>query len=120
MVRSNEELKTWHFKDEESHQTITVTPKRFSDDGEVIRQWALDGAGIALKSILDIQQDLKQQRLVTVLDGYMKNFSAFSQGAEADLHVIYQSRQYQPKRVRLFLDFLVEQFSALSDASNQI
>ncbi len=40
--------------------------------------------------------------------------------AEADLHVIYQSRQYQPKRVRLFLDFLVEQFSALSDASNQI
>ncbi|ELB2787641.1 LysR family transcriptional regulator [Vibrio alginolyticus] len=120
MVRSNEELKTWHFKDEESHQTITVTPKRFSDDGEVIRQWALDGAGIALKSILDIQQDLKKQRLVTVLDGYMKNFSAFSQGAEADLHVIYQSRQYQPKRVRLFLDFLVEQFSALSDASNQI
>lgn len=83
MVRSNEELKTWHFKDEESHQSITVTPKRFSDDGEVIRQWALDGAGIALKSILDIQQDLKKQRLVTVLDGYMKNFSAFSQGAEA-------------------------------------
>ncbi|MHC6803494.1 LysR family transcriptional regulator, partial [Vibrio antiquarius] len=41
-------------------------------------------------------------------------------GAEADLHVIYQSRQYQPKRVRLFLDFLVEQFSALSDTSNQI
>ncbi|CAM2772294.1 LysR family transcriptional regulator [Vibrio mytili] len=111
LVRGNEELKTWHFKDKNSQQAITVTPTRFSDDGEVIRQWALDGAGIALKSILDIQQDLKQKRLVTILDSYTKNFSALSQGAEADLHVIYQSRQYQPKRIRLFLDFLIEQFS---------
>ncbi len=51
MVRNNEEMKTWHFQDEELHNVITVEPKsRFSDDGEVIRQWALDGAGIALKS----------------------------------------------------------------------
>ena len=55
MIRSNEELKTWHFSDDTQHNVITVLPKRFSDDGEVIRQWALDSAGIALKSILDIR-----------------------------------------------------------------
>ena len=110
MIRSNEELKTWHFSDDTQHNVITVLPKRFSDDGEVIRQWALDSAGIALKSILDIEQDIKQQRLVTVLDGYMKNFNASTSSASADLNVIYQSRQDQPKRLRLVIDFLIARF----------
>ncbi|WP_305845172.1 LysR family transcriptional regulator [Photobacterium leiognathi] len=110
MIRSNEELKTWHFTDDNQQTVITLVPKRFSDDGEVIRQWALDGAGIALKSILDIQHDIQEQRLVTVLDGYMKNFNASTSSASADLNVIYQSRQYQPKRLRLFIEFLLERF----------
>lgn len=110
MVRSNEELKTWHFRDDDNHNTLTVVPKRFSDDGEVIRQWALDGAGIALKSILDVQEDINQRRLVTVLDDCMKNFNTPTSSANADLNVIYLSRQYQPKRLRLFLDFLIERF----------
>lgn len=110
LIRSNEELKTWHFQGDEQHDAITVTPKRFSDDGEVIRQWALEGAGIALKSILDVQEDIKQQRLMTVLDNYMKNFNASTNLAGADLNVIYLSRQFQPKRIRLFLDFLFDQF----------
>ena len=110
MVRSNEELKNWHFQDDDQHCTITLAPKRFADDGEVIRQWALDGAGIALKSILDVKEDIEHQRLVTVLDGYMKNFNTATSSAGADLNVIYQSRQYQPKRLRLFLDFLFQKF----------
>ncbi|OAN10887.1 LysR family transcriptional regulator [Photobacterium jeanii] len=113
MVRSNEELKTWHFQDSEQHNVITVVPKRCSDDGEVIRQWALDGAGIALKSILDVQEDIKQQRLVTLLNGYMKNFNASTSATGADLNVIYMSRQYQPKRIRLFVDYLIERFQQL-------
>ncbi|MEL7290346.1 MAG: LysR family transcriptional regulator [Pseudomonadota bacterium] len=113
MVRSNEELKTWHFQDEKQHNVVTVVPKRFSDDGEVIRQWALAGAGIALKSMLDVQEDIKQQRLVTVLNSYMKNFNASTSSAGSDLNVIYLSRQYQPKRLRLFIDFLLERFNTL-------
>ncbi|ARR51538.1 LysR family transcriptional regulator [Photobacterium damselae subsp. damselae] len=118
LVRSNEELKTWHFQDEEQHNVVTVVPKRFSDDGEVIRQWALDGAGIALKSILDVQEDIKQQRLVTVLNGYMKNFNASTSSTGVDLNVIYLSRQYQPKRLRLFLEFLIEQFKLRFEGNN--
>lgn len=113
MVRSNQELKTWHFQDDNQHNTITVVPSRFSDDGEVIRQWALEGAGIALKSILDVQHDINQQRLVTVLNGYMKNFTA---SASADLNAIYLSRRHQPKRLRLFIDFIIEQFQQLGAA----
>ncbi len=111
MLRSDEELKTWHFQENEKRHAITVVPKRFSDDGEVIRQWALEGAGIALKSVLDVQADINNQRLVTVLDGYMKNFNSSTSVSSADLNVVYMSRKYQPKRIRLFLDFLFEKFN---------
>lgn len=110
MVRSNEELKTWHFQDTDKKNVITVLPKRFSDDGEVVLYWALEGAGIALKSILDVQDDINNLRFVTVLNGYMANFNTSTSVSSADLNVVYISKKYQPKRVRLFLDFLFERF----------
>jgi len=113
MVRSNEELKTWHFQDTDKKNVITVLPKRFSDDGEVVRYWALEGAGIALKSILDVQDDINNLRLVTVLNGYMANFNTSTSVSSADLNVVYISKKYQPKRIRLFLDFLFEKFDAM-------
>ncbi|WP_392340642.1 LysR family transcriptional regulator [Moritella marina] len=114
MLRGNEELKTWHFQQQEHKTTMTVAAKRLSDDGEVIRQWALAGAGIALKSIVDVQDDINSGRLVTVLDGYMKNFNTSRSVSSADLNVIYTSKQYQPKRIRLFLDFLFERFNDMT------
>lgn len=113
MVRSNEELKTWHFQDTDKKNVITVLPKRFSDDGEVVRYWALEGAGIALKSILDVQDDINNLRLVTLLNGYMANFNTSTSVSSADLNVVYISKKYQPKRIRLFLDFLFERFDAM-------
>jgi DNA-binding transcriptional LysR family regulator len=114
MLRGNEELKTWHFQQQDHKSTMTVLAKRLSDDGEVIRQWVLAGAGIALKSIVDVQDDINSGRLVTVLDGYMKNFNTSRSVSNADLNVIYTSKQYQPKRIRLFLDFLFEKFSDMT------
>ena len=117
MLRSNEELKTWHFQDHDMKKSITVVPKRFSDDGEVIRYWALKGEGIALKSVLDVQDDINNQRLVTLLNGYMKNFNTSTSVSSADLNVVYISKKYQPKRIRLFLDFLIDNFGRLTDKS---
>ena len=114
MIRSHEELKTWHFQDQDKKNAITVIPKRFSDDGEVIRYWALEGAGIALKSVLDVQDDIHNLRLVTVLNGYMTNFNTSTSASSADLNVVYISKKYQPKRIRLFLDFLFERFSCMA------
>ncbi|MFS1489304.1 LysR family transcriptional regulator [Vibrio splendidus] len=117
MLRSNEELKTWHFQDHDMKKAVTVVPKRFSDDGEVIRYWALKGEGIALKSVLDVQDDINNQRLVTLLNGYMKNFNTAMSVSSADLNVVYISKKYQPKRIRFFLDFLFERFSGLIEKS---
>ncbi|QPK06852.1 LysR family transcriptional regulator [Vibrio kanaloae] len=119
MLRSNEELKTWHFQDHDMKKSITVVPKRFSDDGEVIRYWALKGEGIALKSVLDVQDDINNQHLVTLLNGYMKNFNTSTSVSSADLNVVYISKKYQPKRIRLFLDYLLENFSGLVERSDK-
>ncbi|MGF1745720.1 LysR family transcriptional regulator [Vibrio minamisatsumaniensis] len=119
MLRSNEELKTWHFQDHDMKKAVTVVPKRFSDDGEVIRYWALQGEGIALKSVLDVQGDINNRRLVTLLNGYMKNFNTSTSVSSADLNVVYISKKYQPKRIRLFLDFLFERFNCLVEKSNE-
>ncbi len=114
MIRSHEELKTWHFQDQDKKNAITVIPKRFSDDGEVIRYWALEGVGIALKSVLDVQDDIHHSRLVTVLNDYMMNFNTSTSASSADLNVVYISKQYQPKRIRLFLDFLFDKFNCMA------
>ena len=119
MLRSNEELKTWHFQERDKKKSITVVPRRFSDDGEVIRRWAVEGAGIALKSVLDVQADITNLRLVTVLNGYMKNFNTSMSASSADLNVVYISKKYQPKRIRLFLDFLFERFNDLVEESEK-
>lgn len=47
-------------------QTVPVRGDRVSDDGEVVRRWALAGQGIAYKSALDVAEDLRAGRLVTL------------------------------------------------------
>ncbi|MCL9777374.1 LysR family transcriptional regulator [Vibrio methylphosphonaticus] len=110
MLRSHEELTQWHFRQNDAHHSVAVQPSRFSDDGEVIRRWAIDGYGIALKSLLDVQHDIDFRKLHIVLEDYRVNFTASSSISSGDLNVIYVSRQYQPKRIRLFIDFLLNEF----------
>ncbi len=116
MLRHNEELKTWHFRENDQRKSITVTPKRFSDDGEVIRRWALEGAGIALKSLLDVQADINHRRLVTVLNGYMKNFNASTTVSSADLNVVYLSKKISTQTHSLVLRLFVRTVPRSSQA----
>jgi DNA-binding transcriptional LysR family regulator len=57
----------WKFGPEGAVQTVKVTGNRFADDGHLVRMWALDGAGIAYKSQLDIAPDLRSGALVQLL-----------------------------------------------------
>ncbi|MBF4260033.1 LysR substrate-binding domain-containing protein, partial [Vibrio anguillarum] len=47
MLRKSESLTRWSFLKGDVVQDILLKPSRLSNDGEVIRQWALEGAGIA-------------------------------------------------------------------------
>ncbi len=77
----------------------------------MIRRWAVEGAGIALKSYLDITADLKAKRLVTIMDNYQHDFSRLGTSLGSDLHAIYPNRKFIPQRTTEFIRALKEYFS---------
>lgn len=54
----------WRFFREGREIPLQVRGNRVSDDGDVVRRWALAGHGIAYKSALDVADDLRSGRLV--------------------------------------------------------
>ena len=61
-------------------------------DGLLARRWAVQGAGIALKSLFDVIDDLEQGRLVRVLEEWT--------AGDGVIHAVFPGRRYQPARVR--------------------
>nr|WP_256378848.1 substrate binding domain-containing protein [Bradyrhizobium sp. Ai1a-2] len=59
----------WIFEPEGKRQTISVRSVMTSDDGDLIRRWAIDGRGISYKSWLDVHQDVASGRLEPILPG---------------------------------------------------
>ena len=104
MERFGQSMNDWHFKD----QIIRVPVAMSSSDGAVIRQWAIDGPGIALKSMVDISDDLTKGHLVTLLDDYILGFSNKDK-QQIGLQFLYPSRQFQPRQVVAFMDFFQQQ-----------
>lgn len=111
MIRQGERFTEWYFNIKGNKQTIHVNSALSSNDGAQIRQWALAGYGIALKSIWDIKSDLESKKLVTLLDKYTQDFESDGTDGGADLNVVYFSRDYLPERTRSFIELLLDHFS---------
>ena len=81
---------------------VTVQGPLSSNSGEVVRDWCLAGHGIMLRSLWDIAPQLASGALVRVLPGWSM--------ADADIHWLAPYRPRVPRRTRLLIDFLAEQF----------
>ncbi|MFH0128962.1 LysR family transcriptional regulator [Variovorax sp. VaC1] len=73
-----------------------------SNSGEMVRDWCLAGHGIMLRSLWDIAPQLASGELVRVLPQYAM--------PDADIHWVAPWRPKTPRRVRLLVDHLAEQF----------
>lgn len=93
----NQRRADWRFDDDEQ-TTVRVSGALITNDGEAAHRLALEGAGIAVKSIWDVGDDIVEGRLCRVLP--MHSISA------APLHAIYPHAQHLAPRVRVFVDFL--------------
>ena len=117
MTRGTEPLSSWHFQTSNGLESIAIKAARSSNDGAIVRRWAIEGAGIALKSHLEVAEDIKAKRLNVVLKEFMPDFnkgkSNKDKSTSADLHIIYPSRQYLPKRVTAFITVLLAHFDSL-------
>lgn len=93
----------WRF-DDGSTGPVKVEAAFLTNDGAAAHQLALDGAGIALKSIWDVGDDLLAGRLRRVLPNHAI--------AAAPLHAIYPAQRNLPPRVRTFIGYLRERLQA--------
>ena len=121
MTRGTEPLTNWHFQSKKGLESIAIKASRSSNNGALIRRWAIEGAGIALKSYIEVIDDLKEKRLIMVLEDYMPDFNkkgSQSQFSNADVHIIYPSRQYLPKRVQAFINALLVYFEEINCQSS--
>lgn len=89
----------WPFDDDGRAYVVSVSGDRIANDGDLVRQWCIQGHGIALKSQWDVADDLAQGRLVELL----AEFTA----ADSSLQLVFPPGGSQPRRVREFADALL-------------
>ncbi len=72
-------------------------------DGQVLREWCLAGYGIAWRSTWEVEADIAQGRLVSLLD----DFAAPPNG----IFALFPQRKHLALRVRLWIDFLKHEYA---------
>jgi LysR family transcriptional regulator, transcriptional activator for dmlA len=104
VVRENEQFGVWRLQRERERAELRVRVRGplSSNSGELVRDWCLAGHGIMLRSLWDIAGALAAGELVRVLPAYAM--------ADADVHWLAPHAATTPKRIRLLVDFLAEQF----------
>ena len=96
---------TWTFVESAKALVVRVSGSRATNDGEVLRRWALDGKGIALKSAWDVAEDINYGRLVPLLINYCP--------ANIDLQLVFPPLARQPTKVRRLADHIVRELKVL-------
>ena len=93
----------WKFED---GQIIRVSFSNTVNDGEAMRKMLEHGMGIGMKSVWNARESLKSGLLVEVL-------AEFPLVTEASIWLLYPSRRIVAPRVRVMIDFLIEQFQPI-------
>lgn len=106
-LRGASPVDEWRFVVGDTPLVVRVSGNRQTGDGAMLRSWALEGSGIALKSIWEIADDVRAGRLLLVLDEFARD----RQG----LHLLTEGGRNLPRRVRAFVDFAVRRFRGLED-----
>lgn len=90
----------WRFKEGDDTYELDISGTLDSDNSNVLKDWAIGGTGLVLKSIWEVEQEIREGRLKIVLADYMPK--------DEFLHVVYPYERHVPPKVRLFIDYLVD------------
>jgi DNA-binding transcriptional LysR family regulator len=106
VLRENQEdVSLWHFSRKRAEVSVRVPATLSSNDGDVVRQWAIAGKGLIMRSEWDLAESLATGQLVRVLQDWNV--------PDADVVALVARRQGMSARVKLFLDFLQARFQPL-------
>lgn len=91
----------WELAGPEGLVAIKVSGPLSANNGEIVRQWAIDGHGIILRSTWDISREIEAGALVPVLPQYFQ---------QADVWAVYPSRLSVSAKVKVCVEFLEQWF----------
>lgn len=92
-------IDSWPFQVGDRVVQKPVEGRFFGNSGEVVRQMAVAGCGIARHGVFHVAADIKAGRLVEVLDD-------FNPGDGEDIHALYAAEDRTATRIRALLDYL--------------
>jgi DNA-binding transcriptional LysR family regulator len=91
---------TWRLQGPDGEVAVRVHGRIESNQGELLRDAAIAGMGIAMHSTWHVNGDLRAGRLQVVLPGWPL--------ADTGIHAVMPQRRLVPPRVRAFVDFLAQ------------
>ncbi len=105
-MRDEDVRDRWQFSRGAEELTVRVRGGNVSNDGDVVRRWALAGRGIAYKSGLDVANDLAEGRLRALCTDW--------QAEPAPLYMVLPDRRQLTPGLRLLREFIGERCAALA------
>ena len=109
-------MNEWRFEEAGKERVVRVTPAMVCDDGALLRQWALSGAGIAGKSWWDVKRDVEEGRLQVLFAERFTGFSPLDR-KEVGLQFVFPQRKLQPPQVSAFMAFFSDWLGESSPSS---
>lgn len=95
----------WKFAHGTIEYKIKMNSNRAVNDGDLVRRWCVAGKGLAVKSCLDMANDLLSGNLVSVMPEFRP--------VPTELWLVFPSRQLITPAARLLRDRIKEECSAL-------
>ena len=92
----------WELDGPDGLVAIKVSGPLSANNGEIVRQWAIDGHGIILRSTWDVSRDFAAGLLAPVLPQYFQ---------PADVWAVYPSRLSVSAKVKVCVEFLEAWFA---------
>lgn len=112
-IRQGEEgYGIWHLKSGQRNETVKVRGPLSTNDGEIAVDWALEGHGLIMRAEWNIARYLESGRLRQVLENW--------ETPPADIYAVYPYQLQTAARVRTFVDFVADAFSAATPTGIEV
>jgi len=92
----------WPFDGPDGRLTLQVTGRLFANNGDALRQAALEGLGVMMIPAFIVGDDLAAGRLEAVLEDWEEH--------DLGIWAVYPHSRHLSAKVRAFVDFLAERF----------
>lgn len=92
----------WRFVDKGLVRDVNVIGRLTSNNGDLLRDAAVNGVGLYMAPTFIVHDDLRAGRLVPVLTGFLP--------PPLDIHAVFPASRYVSGKLRAFVDHLVDYF----------